>query len=86
VRDRQGVVVDLSGAEFIDSSILGAILEARQQATDSGAGFAIVGGGGEPVRRVLEITGLDQALAIRSSREEAAELVRGASPGTYGSR
>jgi anti-sigma B factor antagonist len=82
VNEGKGVVVDLSGAGFIDSSILGAILEARQQATESGAGFAIVGGGGEAVERVLEVTGLTEALPVRASREEAMKAARGAPPTT----
>jgi anti-sigma B factor antagonist len=86
VNEGRGIVVDLSATDFIDSSILGAILEARQQATDNGSGFAIIGGGGEPVERVLEVTGLKQALPIRSSRDEAVELARGAPPGGCGSR
>lgn len=83
---RRGVVVDLSGAAFIDSSILGAILEARRKATERGAGFAIAGSGGKPVERVLEITGLKQALPVGSSFEEAMELARAAPPGGNGSR
>lgn len=82
--ERQGVVIDLSGATFIDSSILGAILEAREETTGMGMGFAIVGSGGEPVERVLEITGLNEALPVRPSRQEAVELARAAPPGGDG--
>ena len=37
----RGSVVDLSPASFIDSSILGVILDARRQANEGGRGFAV---------------------------------------------
>jgi anti-sigma B factor antagonist len=55
-----GVIVDLSGSTFLDSSILGALLEARRQALERGLGY-VVCLGEEPergVQRILEITGL----------------------------
>jgi anti-sigma B factor antagonist len=84
--ERHGVVVDLSGATFIDSSILGAILEARQRSTETGTGFAIAGGGGPPVERVLEITGLKEALPVRPNSQEAIDLARAAPPEAPGPR
>src|SRR5919106_2296184 len=39
IDDGFAVVVDLSGAAFIDSSILGAVLDARRRARDAGIGF-----------------------------------------------
>ena len=55
-----GVVVDLSAATFLDSSILGALLEARRQALEKGSGYVVcLGESPEPgVQRILEITGL----------------------------
>src|SRR4051812_29234663 len=37
-----GVVVDLSAATFLDSSILGALLEARRQALERAIGYVVL--------------------------------------------
>jgi anti-sigma B factor antagonist len=67
------IVVDLSPATFIDSSILGVILDARRRAADDHLGFAVSqANGGDPVGRVLEITGLRRELPVHEGREEAA--------------
>lgn len=53
----RSVVLDLSGAVFIDSSGLGALVRCRHAASAAGRQFSIRGAAG-PVARVLEITGL----------------------------
>jgi anti-sigma B factor antagonist len=75
-----GVVVDLSGATFLDSSILGALLEARRQAIESATGYAVcLGETAEPgVARILEITGLVPVFPVVGTREEALEAARAA--------
>ncbi len=71
------VVVDLSGAAFVDSSILGAVLDARREAGERGVGFAIaISNGARPVERVLDVTGLRSALPVHSSREDAVTAAR----------
>jgi anti-sigma B factor antagonist len=66
------VVVDLSTASFVDSSILGAILDARRRAREAGVGFAVAHPGGDnSVGRVLEITGLRAELPVHPKRDEA---------------
>ena len=75
-----GVIVDLSDATFLDSSILGALLEARRQALERGIGY-VVSLGDEPepgVQRILEITGLVPVFPVVKSREEALEAARSA--------
>ena len=75
-----GVIVDLSGATFLDSSILGALLEARRQALERGVGY-VVSLGEEPepgVARILEITGLNPVFPVVRSREEALTTARAA--------
>ncbi len=68
----KAIVVDLCGATFVDSSILGALLEARRGALESDRGFAVAcSGEAEPVRRVLEVTGLADELPVHSTREAA---------------
>ena len=67
------IVVDLSPATFIDSSILGVILDARRRAEADHLGFAVShANGGDPVGRVLAITGLRGELPVHEGREAAA--------------
>ena len=74
-----GVVVDLTGATFVDSSVLGALLDARRRALDGGQGFVVsVGESVEPgVQRILDITGLVPVLPVVNGREEAIRAARG---------
>jgi anti-sigma B factor antagonist len=74
-----GVVVDLTGATFVDSSVLGALLDARRRALDAGQGFVVcVGDEVEPgVQRILDITGLVPVLPVVNGREEAIRTARG---------
>src|ERR1700750_821044 len=53
-----GIVVDLTGATFVDSSVLGALLDARRRALDAQQGFVVcLGEAVEPgVQRILDIT------------------------------
>lgn len=75
-----GVIVDLSGATFLDSSILGALLEARRQALEKTLGYVVcLGENPEPgVARILEITGLVPVFPVVRSREEALGAARSA--------
>jgi anti-anti-sigma factor len=61
-----GLIVDLSHADFIDSSILGLIVSAWQEAGATGARFALIvgNGSGSSVRRVLELTDLGSTLPV----------------------
>ena len=78
-----GVVVDLTAATFLDSSILGALLEARRQAQEKGLGYVVcLGDKPEPgVQRILEITGLVPVFPVVGTREEALEAARSAATG-----
>lgn len=68
------IVVDLSPATFIDSSILGAILDARRRV--GAERLAVVNSGGaEAVHRVLEVTGLKAALPVYEVHDEAVAAV-----------
>src|SRR5919202_1765478 len=79
-RKPTGVVVDLSGATFLDSSILGALLEARRQALEASNGYVVsIGEDPEPgVARILEITGLVPVFPVVRSLEEALSAARSA--------
>lgn len=78
----QGMVVDLTGATFLDSSILGALLDARRRAQDAGIGFVVsVGDEVEPgVQRILDITGLVPVLPVINGRAAAVAAAREAQP------
>ena len=71
-------VVDLSPATFIDSSILGVILDGRRRAADRNVGFAVLhSNGADAVDRVLEVTGLRAELPVHARREDALAAVSG---------
>ena len=73
-----GVVVDLTAATFVDSSVLGALLDARRRALEAGQGFVVcVGDAVEPgVQRILDITGLVPVLPVVNGRDAAIETAR----------
>lgn len=75
------IVVDLSGAAFIDSSIIGAVLDARREAHAGGRGFAIaLSGGAQPVERVLEVTNLATTLPVHATVDEALSEAQAGAP------
>jgi anti-anti-sigma factor len=73
-----GIVVDLTGATFVDSSVLGALLDSRRRALEAGQGFVVcIGDTVEPgVQRILDITGLVPVLPVLQGREQAIEQAR----------
>src|SRR5262245_41164839 len=81
IAGREAIVVDLSTAEFIDSSILGALLDARHEAHEGGLGFAVaLTDGAKPVARVLEVTGLDSTLPVHPTRAAAVDAANSGPP------
>jgi anti-sigma B factor antagonist len=71
-------VLDLSPATFIDSSILGVILDGRRRAAEAKIGFAVArSNGSDAVDRVLEVTGLRAELPVHARREEAVMAASG---------
>jgi len=65
------LVVDLSEATFIDSSVLGALTEAwKRLHTTGGADIAVVVAD-RRLRKIFEITGLDAVFRLTESFEEA---------------
>lgn len=65
----QRVVVDLSEVEFIDSTALGVLIEARSKLNNRRA-FLLAAPGLE-TRRALEISGLDRHFMVHASVSEA---------------
>jgi anti-anti-sigma factor len=62
-RDGSRIVLDLRELEFMDSTGLRALLAVADSASALGMDVAIVRGG-ETVGRILELTGVDQRIAV----------------------
>jgi anti-sigma B factor antagonist len=73
------LVIDLTPATFVDSSVLRVLLEAKRHAEERGLGFAVALAQDDsgPVRRVLDITGLVPVLPVHAGRDAAIEAARG---------
>jgi len=65
------VVVDLSEVDFVDSTMLGVLIEARTRLTNRKS-FLLAAPGLE-TRRALEISGLDRHFTVHESVREALE-------------
>ncbi len=79
------VVIDLSGLRFIDSSGLHVLLRAERQLRAAGGQLVLVHAP-SAVRRVFELTGLDQHFAWRDSKNAALRTVlEGHGSGPHGS-
>jgi anti-anti-sigma factor len=70
-----GIVVDLTDCEFIDSSGVRALLLGREAQRADGAGGLSIASGSTQIVRILSVMGVDEAIPVRPSVEEAiAEL------------
>jgi anti-sigma B factor antagonist len=76
LRSGELVVVDLSQAEFIDSSVLHNLLRATNEARERGLSVTLQLATARNVRRVFEVTGLLDRLPCVKTREEAIQLAR----------
>jgi anti-sigma B factor antagonist len=63
------LVVDLGGVEFLDSTALGVLVEARAKLPNRRA-FMLAAPGLEP-RRALEVAGLDRHFSVHETVEDA---------------
>jgi anti-sigma B factor antagonist len=59
------LVIDLGGVEFIDSTALGVLVEARRRLANRQA--FLLAGAGRDVRRTLEVSGLDRHFGVYDS-------------------
>lgn len=74
-----GIVVDLTGTTFLDSTALGVLIGTMRRLQDDNGGIQLVVSRPE-IRRIFEITLLDQVLPLQETRAEAlAALADGAS-------
>jgi anti-sigma B factor antagonist len=70
------LLIDLSDCEFMDSSGLASLVAARERLTATdGREFAVCCPDSQ-VRRLLQITGLDEAMSLTDSRDEALAALR----------
>lgn len=72
------LVIDMTNASFVDSSILGAVIGALQRAREEDAAVALVlPAEGSTTHRIFEITGLLPLVPRAGSVDAAVELVSG---------
>lgn len=64
------VVADVTGAGFMDSTMLRELLRAHSTLQEAGSRL-VLAGPQAPVRRLLELTGTDELLDIAETREQA---------------
>ena len=75
---RRGVVLDLSGARFVDSSMLKELLRANSELSRYGTRL-VLAGSTPAVRRVLELTRTTELFTLADDRDAALALVNGSS-------
>jgi anti-sigma B factor antagonist len=76
VRSSTGpLVLDLAGVDFLDSSGINVLLRVRALLGREERALALVCPPGQ-VRRVLELTGIDDLFALYPTREDAARALR----------
>jgi anti-sigma B factor antagonist len=68
------VVADFSSASFVDSSILGVLLDTNERARELGKTFRLQLGTAAIVRRAFEICGLFEVIEHVPTREQAIAL------------
>jgi anti-sigma B factor antagonist len=72
-RERSDVLlVDLSGVSFIDSSGLGALVEANERLAREGRRLAVVAPPGSAAAVLLNLTGLGRGLPVYETWQDAA--------------
>lgn len=78
-----GLVIDLSDVRYIDSVGVHMVFDLARRLEAGRQGMAIALGATSPIRRLLEITNLDQAVAICLTRDEAMSAAAGGARRSY---
>ena len=73
----ESVIIDLTECEFIDSTGIALVVRAWQQTEEAGRKLLICSQN-EQVQRVLEISGLNASIPVRTSREQGLAALQGA--------
>jgi anti-sigma B factor antagonist len=74
-----GLLVDLSDCNFIDSTGLSLLVETKRRLAEDSRPFGVCCADAD-VRRLLELTGIDQAVSLFDTRDEAVATLSTASP------
>jgi anti-sigma B factor antagonist len=76
--EADGIVVDLTECEFIDSTGVRALLLSREaQESEKGADALAVAASSEQILRILSVMGVDRVIPIRPTVDEAAAALSG---------
>ena len=73
------VLVDLSDCEFIDSTGLSLLVEAKRRLSEERRRFGVCCPDAD-VRRLLELTGIDEAVGLFDTRDQAVTALRNGAP------
>ncbi|MCU1675445.1 MAG: hypothetical protein JWM93_203 [Frankiales bacterium] len=65
------IILDLSSVSFMDSSALGVIVQADQRLGRQGRGLAVVAPEGSAAATLVEMTHVDRALRVATTRADA---------------
>ena len=65
------LIVDLSAAEFIDSTVIGVLVQTMKQASGLGRRFSVVLGTAPVVERALQVSGVLPLLKVVPTVEQA---------------
>jgi anti-sigma B factor antagonist len=70
---KRRLVLDLTSVTFIDSTAIGVLIGALVKLQDAGGGSVVVvcAEDNDKVLRIFEIAGVDNVIAVHSTREEA---------------
>jgi anti-sigma B factor antagonist len=76
--EARAMVIDLTGTQFVDSSVLGVLVEGYRGAEAAGRGFSLAIGRDPQaaVRRVLELTGITTVVAAHETPQAAVTATR----------
>jgi anti-anti-sigma factor len=76
--DTNGIVVDLTECEFIDSSAIRALLLSREEKNrNPGSESLAVAASSDQILRILEVMGLDKVLPVEPTVDQAAAALSG---------
>jgi anti-sigma B factor antagonist len=75
--DAGDLILDLTTVSFIDSSALGALVQAGQRLGRQGRGMAVVAPKGSPAAELIELTHVDGQLTVHPTHDEAQAALAG---------
>lgn len=77
----RGVVVDLSRVTYLDSAGISVLFQLANRLRRRGLGLGLALPPASPLRRVLQVAGVDAVAAVHPSPEVAVESLRSTPPG-----